>query len=128
MTKYSLDQQGWINQLRSIAPLPFDQWGAISSNDARQAMWFNPTNEHSMRLTKAGYVYLTGPINLTKYDFKLPEKIKPKVLLQLERYIAYPYYIHTLNRISVFDEETAIMLQLHGSDLETYLNNLEKHQ
>lgn len=81
-----------------------------------------------MRLTKAGYTYLTGPISLTKYDFKLHEKIKPKVLLQLERYIAYPYYIHTLTRISVFDEETAIMLQLHGSDLETYLNNLEKHQ
>ena len=71
---------------------------------------------------------MTGRIELTKYDFKLPEKIKPKVLLQLERYIAYPYYIHTLTRISVFDEETAIMLQLHGSDLETYLNNLEKHQ
>lgn len=81
-----------------------------------------------MRLTKAGYVYLIGLVQLTKYDFELPEKIKPRVLLQLERHIAYPYYIQTLSRISVFDEETAIMLQLHGSDLETYLNNLEKHQ
>jgi hypothetical protein len=124
VNKYSLDQQGWINRLRSIAPLPFDQWGG----DARHAIWFNPTNDHSMRLTKAGYVYLTVNIQLTRYEFKLPEKIKPKVLLQLERYIAFPYYIQSLSRISVFDEETAIMLQLHGSDLETYLNNLEKHQ
>jgi hypothetical protein len=124
VTKYSLDQQGWINKLRSIAPFPFDLW----QGNPRQAMWFNPTNDRSMRLTKAGYTHLTLNIQLTRYEFKLPEKIKPKVLLQLERYIAFPYYIQSLSRISVFDEETAIMLQLHGSDLETYLNNLEKHQ
>lgn len=81
-----------------------------------------------MRLTKSGFQYLTSKIELTKYEFTLPEKIKPKVLLQLERFIKFPYYVETLTRIYVFDEETAIMLQLHNSDLETYLNNLQKYQ
>lgn len=49
------------------------------------------------------------------------------MLVQLERQIHNPYYIQNLKTIIVFDEVTAIMLQLHNSDLETYLNNLEQN-
>lgn len=81
-----------------------------------------------MRLTRAGFKYLKQHLDVAEYQFELAEKISPKVLLQLERQIHYPYFILSLKKIIVFDEQTAIMLQLHGSDLETYLNNLEQHQ
>lgn len=81
-----------------------------------------------MRLTRAGFKYLKQRLGVIDYSFELPEKITPKVLLQLERYIHYPYFILNLKKIMVFDERTAIMLQLHNNDLETYLDNLEQHQ
>lgn len=81
-----------------------------------------------MRLTKYGLSYFQQHLKLTSYTFDIIEKISPKVLLQLERYIHYPYFILNLKKIMVFDEQTAIMLQLHNSDLETYLDNLEQHQ
>lgn len=81
-----------------------------------------------MRLTRAGFKYLKQYLGITDYAFELPDRITPRMLLQLERYIHYPYFILNLKKIMVFDEQTAIMLQLHGSDLETYLNNLEQHR
>lgn len=81
-----------------------------------------------MRLTRAGFKYLKQYSDITGYSFDLPDKITPKVLLQLERNLRYPYFIINLTKIMVFDEQTAIMLQLHNNDLETYLSNLEQHQ
>ena len=81
-----------------------------------------------MRLTSDGYGFFTKHLNLTVYKFKLSVALTPKQLLQLERFIDYPYYVSNLKMIMIFDEQTAIMLQLHGNDLTTYLNNLEQHQ
>lgn len=81
-----------------------------------------------MRLTKQGWVYLTNSLQIEKHTFKLSEAIRPKTLLQLERYIQYPYYVHTLKEISIFDESTAVMLILNSNNLQKYLDDLEKHQ
>ena len=132
MNKSILDQDGWIELFKSqpgINPLgPWDFKDAWVNQHPRAAVFHNPTNHNSMRLTRAGFVYLKQQLKLQYYEFKLPVKITPKVLLQLERLIHYPYFVHNLTKIMVFDEETAIMLQLHGNDLETYLDNLEQHR
>ena len=59
--------------------------------------------------------------------FELPVAILPKTLIQLERYIEHPYYIHSLKLISIFDEQTAVMLALHANNLQKYLDDLESH-
>lgn len=50
----------------------------------------------------------------------------PKTLLQLEKFIPYPYYISHIDRIVVFDEVTSLTLTLYNNDLQTYLNNVQK--
>jgi hypothetical protein len=125
VTKSTLNQEEWIALLRQQgAELPFDVWGG----DARLSIFFNPSNHLSMRLTKPGYKFLSEKLKLSNYKFTLPKSITPKVLLLLERHIHYPYYIAHIKNVVIFDEVTAIMLQLHGNDLETYLTNLEAHQ
>ena len=129
MTKSILDQDGWVEVFKeNSAELSYKNWNPFLEKSPRTLIFFNPTNHRSMRLTKAGFLLLQKQIKLTYYEFVLVDKIKPKVLLQLERYIQYPYFIHSLTKIMILDETTAIMLQLHGNDLETYLNNLEQHQ
>jgi hypothetical protein len=88
-------------------------------------LWFNPTNPYSMRLTKSGWNHLCHHLDLIDYKFTLKDKISPKNLLQLERYIRFPYYVQTLRQIHIFDESTALMLTLNSNNLQKYLNDLE---
>lgn len=81
----------------------------------------------SMRLTRQGFAYVKHHLKIEYFDFTLKEKLLPRALVQLERCINHPYFITSLTEITVFDEATAIMLHLNGSDLQTYLNNLENN-
>ncbi len=47
-----------------------------------------------------------------------------RMLLQLDRLMTAPYYISGRKQIQLFGEADAIMLQLHGSNLAQYLENL----
>ena len=64
---------------------------------------------------------------LKSYNFELPFAIRPVTLIQLERHIEHLYYIHTLKSISVFDEQTAVMLVLNANNLQKYLDDLGNH-
>ena len=122
MNKYSPDQLDWIKRLSELDPA-----GIASRATARGVLWYNPTNIRSMRLTKPGLVYLSKQLKLTSYDFDLPKTIVARVLLRLERHIHYPYYIDSTQSIVVFDELTACMLTLHNSNLEKYLDDLDRY-
>jgi CRISPR/Cas system-associated endonuclease/helicase Cas3 len=90
--------------------------------------WYNSINEDSHRLTSLGFKWIKKNTKLKLHEIDLQEKILPKQMLQLERLLHEPYYIHTLKKIYVFSEQDAVMLQLHGGDLVTYLNNLQQNQ
>jgi len=124
-TKSILDQEGWLSR---FDPQHLKSLFLDSGQDVRSSIFHNTVNHHSMRLTSAGFFYFKNVLKVESYEFKLKKKISPRVLLQLEKNIQYPYYINNLTKIHVFDETTAIMLQLHDHNLETYLNNLEAHQ
>lgn len=111
MNKSSLDQDIVIKEYNIQA--------------ARSTIFFNPTNHKSLRLTKSGWNVLGKQVK--SYKFELPVAILPKTLIQLERYIEHPYYIHSLKLISIFDEQTAVMLALHANNLQKYLDDLESH-
>lgn len=125
MTKSILNQEGWIALFdqRHVQTLFLD-----SGQDIRASIFHNPVNHRSMRLTEAGFYYFKNVLEVQNFDFRLTKKITPLVLLQLEKYLQYPYFVANLKRLFVFDETTAIMLNLHNSDLETYLTNLETHR
>jgi hypothetical protein len=95
-------------------------------NGAQYTWWYNPTNRYSLRLTKLGHKWFSGVAKISTYHVGLGDQmIYPKQLLQLERLFTAPYYIQTLKKLWVYSETDYIMLQLHGSDLKAYLDNLE---
>ena len=117
------DQDRWINLID-----PAHIKLIAGAGDARQYIFHNPINPQSLRLTSAGYYYFKNVLEVIIYDFDLRRPLTPKMLLQLEKYMQYPYFVFNKKKVIAFDEATAIMLELHGGDLETYLNNLEQHQ
>lgn len=87
--------------------------------------WRNPTNKNSLRLTNFGLKFFVEQCKQTAHTIKLDaNSIKNKHLIQLERLFTAPYFIKN-SAIMVFSEQDAIMLQLHGGDLNTYLDNLQ---
>ena len=83
-------------------------------------VWRNIREENpSMRLTKGGYQFLKNSLELKDYMVKLKRecKLKPEILLGLDKFITCPYYI-TNKEIYVFEEKLASELVLRAGDLD----------
>jgi len=115
-------QSQWTQDLIDMVS-PGADWPGVGHQ-----WWYNSINSNSLRLTKVGYAWIERHTDLKLHEVKLQEKILPKQLLQLERLLGQPYFIKTLSNLMVMSEQDAVMLQLHGGDLPTYLNNLEANQ
>lgn len=85
--------------------------------------WFTPS-QHSLRLTQNGYRILTESLSVKSYEFEIKKSLTNLVLVQLERCLTQPYYVVNRTKIALFNEKEAIMLMLHGENLENYLNTL----
>ena len=96
--------------------------------DVHNQWWYNPINSRSLRLTRVGYNWINKHTKFKLHSIKLQAKILPKQLLQLERLLRGPYFINNLTHLYVHNEQDTIMLQLHGGDLGSYLNNLQENQ
>jgi len=104
----------------TAAEIPLQQLSAW-----QQRIWFNPTDNQSLRLNMVGYKFLLEKVKIAGYDYKLSSPLSSKNLLQLERYFQGPYFLLQNKKIIVFDEAEASMLSLMDGDLRTYLENLE---
>lgn len=100
---------------------------ASQLEQAHLIVWFNKINSQSLRLTYEGFKWFSRETKFHQID--LVNEIYPKQLLQLEKLLSSPYYIRKQKQQSLFvsGEQDAIMLQLYGGDLNTYLNNLENN-
>jgi hypothetical protein len=104
-------QVEWQTKLHETSPF------SISPS----SWWHNPTNHNSLRLTQNAYMQVRKQIKFHK--FNLSHAIRPKCLVQLERYFKEPYYVQNLKTIHIVSERDAIMLALHANDLQKYLDN-----
>jgi len=89
-------------------------------NKLWKMVWRNIREENpSMRLTKGGYQFLKNSLELKDYMVKLKRecKLKPEILLGLDKFITCPYYI-TNKEIYVFEEKLASELVLRAGDLD----------
>lgn len=93
----------------------------------RYAIWNNPKDPNSLRLSLAGYKFLVQDLKLKSYKFEFDKPLANKHLLQLERLFQGIYYLLGAHKIVVFDEQEAAMLSLMDGNLATYLDNLEKN-
>lgn len=88
-------------------------------------IWRNILNSNSLRLTVGAYNQLRKNKQTVFYEFKLEEMTNLQ-LLQLDRLLKSPYFIKSRKQIQLMGEEDAIMLQLNGSNLKQYLDNLDE--
>jgi len=89
--------------------------------------WVAPFSPIGLRLTHDGADFLNRSVKLQKYKFELKED-RPrnlKIMLQMNKYFASPFYINN-NTITVYGETEAVMMGLYGGDIATYLNNFER--
>lgn len=91
------------------------------------AIWNNPKDPHSLRLSLAGYKFVATELKLKSYKFDLSRILANKHLLLLERHFQGMYYLLGAHKIVVFDEQEAAMLSLMDGDLVGYLENLESN-
>ncbi len=96
------------------------------TSEYQKAWWMNPTDPNSLRLTLQGLQFVKANLKLQSYEFTLPDELTNHNLLQLERSFRGMYYLLKRQKIILFEEEEALMVTLHGNDLKTYLDNLEK--
>jgi hypothetical protein len=95
------------------------------TTDYQRVWWMNPTDPNSLRLTLQGLQFVKANLKLQSYEFVLPAELTNHNLMQLERSFQGMYYLLKRQKIIVFEESEALMLTLHGSDLKSYLDNLE---
>lgn len=98
---------------------------ALNYQELKKALWWNFTDNNSLRLTSYGFRFLVKVIKIPHYTFTLKQRLANKNLLQLERYFPGVYFLYRNELIIVFDESDASMLALLDGDLKTYLENLE---
>jgi hypothetical protein len=100
---------------------------APTLEEAMRSWWQNLREDGGLRLTDMGYLVFSNYLELSRYTFKLPEKILiPRNLIALDRHMASPYYIannRRHNSIVMFGSREALMATLHG-DIQRFINSL----
>lgn len=89
------------------------------------AIWNNPKDPTSLRLSMQGYKFVVQDLKLKSYKFEFESPLANKHLLQLERLFQGMYYLLGVHKIVVFDEQEATMLTLMDGNITSYLDNLD---
>lgn len=87
-------------------------------------LWNNPKDPISLRLSIQGFRFVSTELKLTAYKFEVDTPLTNKNLLQLERYFQGMYFI-LRDKLFVFDETEASMINLMDGNIVKYLSNLE---
>ena len=81
-----------------------------------------------MRLTGPGYTLFTEQLDLARYEWPIqdPHQFNKHVMLDLDRKMQMPYYIHAVKGIPktivFFGSKEAVMINLYGN-LTQFLDN-----
>jgi hypothetical protein len=109
-----------------VAVLPANK--KISLNEAMKSWWFNLRKNGGMRLTSTGLTSFTKELDLEHYEYHIsdPMKFNQQLVLDLDRKMQMPYYIHAVKgipkKIVFFGSREAVMVNLYG-DLKKFLDN-----
>lgn len=81
-----------------------------------------------MRLTGTGFVALVKDLDLEHYEYAVPDPMtfNQHMILDLDRKMQMPYYIHAVKgipkKIVFFGSREAVMVNLYGN-LKQFLDN-----
>ena len=102
----------------------------ITVDVAMRTWWFNIRKTGGMRLTGPGHRVFTEELDLARYEFTIadPHQFNQHVILDLDRKMQMPYYIHAVKgipkKIMFFGGKEAVMVNLYGN-LPQFLDNYQ---
>lgn len=100
----------------------------LALSEAMSLWWFNLRKNGGMRLTAAGYHVFVTVLELEHYAYEItdPLSFNQQTILDLDRKMQMPYYIHATKgipkKIVLFGSREAVMLNLYGN-LRKFLDN-----
>jgi len=95
---------------------------------AKVTWWCNFRNSGGMRLTTIGYQAFCEALDIIFYEYEIedPTEFNQKMILDLDRKMQTPYYIHTVKKIPkkviFFGSKEMLMIKLYGN-LKKFLDN-----
>jgi hypothetical protein len=127
VTKYIPDVRDKTKLTQDLVKqLPPEQ--KINVDEAMRTWWFNLRKRGGMRLTGTGFVALTKDLDLENYEYQIndPMSFTQHTILDLDRKMQMPYYIHAVKgipkKIVLFGSREAVMVNLYGN-LKQFLDN-----
>ena len=111
-----------------VALLPNDQ--LLTADQALRKWWFNLRKNGGMRLTGPGYMAFVEYLDLEHYEYAItdPMIFNQHMILNLDRKMQMPYYIHAVKgipkKIVFFGSKEAVMVNLYGN-LQQFLDNYQ---
>jgi hypothetical protein len=102
----------------------------ITCKQAMSTWWYNIRKNGGMRLTGPGYSVFVQHLDLVAYEFDVanPHDLNQRRLLDLDRKLQMPYYIHAVKgipkKIIMFGSHEAVWVNLYGN-LEQFLDNYQ---
>jgi hypothetical protein len=109
-----------------VALLPKEQ--RISPELAFSSWWYNLRSTGGLRLTTAGYMTFIEYLDLTQYEFRIPDahEFNLRTVIALDRQLELPYYIVIKKGVPVsvifFGSKEAMLVNLYGN-LQKFLDN-----
>jgi len=120
------DKKTLTQQLVNLLPTSH----CLTVPEAMSMWWFNLRKNGGMRLTTTGYNDLVKILEIEHYEYPIndPLLFNQHTLLDLDRKMQMPYYIHAVKgipkRIVFFGSREAVMVNLYG-DLKKFLDNYQ---
>lgn len=100
----------------------------MTVKQAMHTWWFNLRKNGGMRLTATGYHAFVRDLDLEHYEYEItdPMLFTQQLILDLDRKMQMPYYIHAVKgipkKLVFFGSREAVMVNLYG-DLKRFLDN-----
>ena len=107
-----------------------DSTKGITVAQAMRTWWFNIRKSGGMRLTGVGFTAFVQDLQLEHYGYNIdnPMLFNQHIILNLDRKMQMPYYIHAVKgipkKIVFFGSREAVMVNLYGN-LEQFLDNYQ---
>jgi hypothetical protein len=113
------------NHKRELTARLIKQLELNTTVDQAMNVWYcNIRDSGGLRLTEVGRrVLMSHGIQSWHLPAPTPRWITPRLLLDLDQRVDWPYYVHR-DGLTVFSSRDAVMAQLYG-DIRTWVTSLE---
>jgi hypothetical protein len=127
--RFILDVRDKLQLTQTLVDL-LPENGRISPESALPVWWYNLRKTGGLRLTATGYRTFVDELDIENYEYAIenPQLFNQHTVLDLDRKMQMPYYIHVVKgipkKIVFFGSREAVMINLYAN-LQQFLDNYQ---